>query len=174
MPLFDYFCGVCGQLTPDVYRSIAVGAQADPPQHCARPMVWIPQIGRMDIGAVKGAAFQGFHTTDGRGQPVFIDSVHKLRQVERESEQAYRNGEGQPMVWRHASQNASNRDQPTLSLTYYGGDAPTPEAKHRFGSTLQKSGADIEGQLTNPDLDRSFGPGVTEDNASALGLEGGK
>jgi len=120
----------------------------------------------MDIGANKGVSFTAFETTDGRGQPVFVDSLHKLRQVERDSEQAYRNGEGQPMVWRHLSQDQTNRDAPTLSKSYYGGDAPEPAAKHRFGSTLQKSSEEPEG--------RAFGPGVSESNASALGMEGGK
>lgn len=153
---------------------IAVGQIAGAPDHCGAKTTAIPGIGYMDIGAVKGAAFHGFTTTDGRGQPVLIDSFHKLRQVERESEIAHRNGEGQPMSWRHASQDGSNRDAPTLSKSYYGGEAPTPEAKHRFGSTLQKSGANAEGQLSNPDLDRSFGPGVSEGNASALGMESGE
>jgi hypothetical protein len=169
MPLFDYFCGVCGQVTPDVYRSIDVGAQADPPLHCSRPMSWIPQVGAMDIGAVKTSGFRGFETTDGRGNPVLVDSLHKLRQVERESEQAYRNGEGQPMVWRRWAQDKSNQDAPTLSSSYYGGDAPTAAAKHRFGSTLQKSVGDAEeGGPANKDLDRSYGPGVSDANTSAL------
>jgi hypothetical protein len=160
MPLFDYYCGVCGQLTPDVYRSVVVGAQANPPQHCARAMVWIPQVGAMDIGAVKGAGFHGFTTTDARGNPVQIDSLHKLRQVERDAEQAARNGEGQPMVWRRYAQDGSNRDQPTLSKTYYGGDAPTPQAKHRFGSTLKKSAEEPARHV--------YGPGVDDSNTSAL------
>lgn len=166
MPLFDYYCGVCGQVTPDVYRSIAVGAQADPPLHCARSMVWIPAVGAMDIGAVKGASFTAFETTDGRGQKVLVDSVHKLRQVEREAEQAYRNGEGQPMVWRRWAQDGSNRDVPTLSPSYDPTPPLDPQAKHRFGSTRQNHAEEPEG--------RSFGPGVDESNASALGLEGGK
>jgi hypothetical protein len=149
----------------------AIGQKAGAPLHCGVPATPIPGIGRMDYGAVKGAGFKSFHTTDARGNPVFIDSTHKLRQVERESEVAARNGEGQPMVWRRWSQDQSNLDQPTLSKNYYGGDAPTAEAKHRFGSTLRKSGTDAEGQLTNPDLDRSYGPGVSEANASALGPE---
>jgi hypothetical protein len=117
----------------------------------------------MDIGAVKGASFHGFETTDGRGNPVLIDSLHKLRQVERQSEQDYRNGEGQPMVWRHYAQEGSNRDQPTLSRSYDGSDVLDPAQKHRFGSTLQKSSVEPEG--------RAFGPGVHEGNASALGME---
>ena len=168
MAYHDYFCSRCGQVLVNINVPIAIGQKAGAPLHCGQPAEPIPGIGRMDIGAVKGASFHAFTTTDGRGQPVTIDSFHKLRQVEREAEQAFRNGEGQPMNWRRASQTQSNWDQPTLSPAY-GGEAPTPEAKHRFGSTLQKSGSTAEGELTNPDLDRAFGPGVHEGNASALG-----
>lgn len=173
MALHDFFCARCGQVLTDINVPIAIGQRAGAPDHCGQQTQPIPGIGRMDIGAVKGVAFQAFETTDGRGNPVLVDSFHKMRQVERESEQAFRNGEGQPMNWRRASQCKSNWDQPTLSPSY-GGEAPTPEAKHRFGSTLQKSGSSAEGELTNPDLDRSFGPGVHEGNASALGMGSGE
>jgi hypothetical protein len=168
MPVHDYWCPVCGQVLIDIMVPIAIGQKAGAPTHCGQSTHPIPGIGRMDIGAVKTAGFHGFETTDGRGHPVTIDSLHKLRQVERESEQMYRDGVGQPMVWRRWAQDGSNADQPTLSRSYYGGDAPEPAAKQRFGSTLQKSGSDAEGQLTNPDLDRAYGPGVDEHNASAL------
>lgn len=128
-------------------------------------MVWIPQTRAMDIGGVKTAGFKGFTTTDGRGHRVHIDSLHKMRQVEREAEIAYRNGEGQPMVFRRWAQDGSNRDQPTLSKSYEGGEQPTPEHKHRFGSTLQKS-------ANEPDA--PFGPGVNDSNTSALPLAGGE
>ena len=163
MALHDYWCVVCGQLLVDVYRSVEEGGRAHPPMHCDRPMHWMPGTTAMDIGAVKTSGFQGFWTTDGRGQRVHVDSLHKMRQVEREAEQAYRNGEGQPMVFRRWAQDGSNRDQPTLSQSYEGSEQPTPEAKHRFGSTLQKF-AD--------EPDQSYGPGVSDQNASALPLEG--
>lgn len=161
----DYWCEICGQVLLDVKVVMAIGAQASAPSHCDQRMTWLPGTRGMDIGGVKGASFKGFHTTDGRGQPVHIDSFHKLRQVEREAEQAYRNGEGQPMVFRHAAQDASNRDQPTLSKSYYGGEAPTPAAAHRFGSTAQRSAEAPE---------TGFGPGVSESNASALPMAGGE
>lgn len=162
MPQHDYYCGRCGLVLTDVMVPIAIGQAAGAPEHCGARTVPIPGIGSMDYGAVKTVGFQGFETTDARGQRVQINSLHDLRRVEREAEQAHRNGEGQPMVWRRYAQNDSNADQPTLSKSYYGGDAPTPEAKHRFGSTLQKSAAEPEG--------RSYGPGVTDDNTSALGM----
>jgi hypothetical protein len=123
-------------------------------------MSWIPQTRAMDIGGVKTAGFRGFYTTDGRGDRVFVDSLRKLRQVEREAEQAYRNGEGQPMVFRRWAQDPSNADLPTLSKSYAGGEQPTPEAKHRFGATAQRHPEEPEGRV--------FGPGVDLSNASAL------
>lgn len=176
MALHDFFCGVCGQVLVDIHVPVAIGATAGAPWHCEQKMAPIPGIGSMDIGAVKTAGFQGFTTTDGRGQPVHIDSLHKLRQVERESEQAYRNGEGQPMVWRRWAQDKSNEDAPTLSKSYDGGgEAPTPAAAHRFGSTLRKSEGDREeGGPADKSLDRGYGPGVSDANASALPMSGGK
>lgn len=172
MSLRDFWCATCGQLLVDIHVPVAVSSADGAPQHCGRPTIPIPAAPAVHYGDVKGAAFRSFDTTDGRGQPVHVDSLRKLRQIERESEVAFRNGEGQPMVWRRYAQDPSNRDQPTLSKDYSGGEQPTPQAKHRFGSTLQKSGADAEGQLTNPDLDRSFGPGVNDANTSALPLSG--
>jgi hypothetical protein len=63
------------------------------------------------------------------------------------------------MIFRRWSQDGSNKDQPTLSPSYHGGEQPTKEAAQRFGATLRKS-------LEEPD--HSFGPGVSEANASAL------
>ena len=77
-------------------------------------MIWIPQTRAMDVGGVKGAAFRAFETRDGRNQPVLVDSLHKLRQIERESEQQARNGEGQQMTWRQYSQDPSNKHVHTL------------------------------------------------------------
>jgi hypothetical protein len=181
MPWHDFYCARCGYVQPNVVIPAAIGAQAGAPRHCDQLMTWIPGIGRMDVGAVKGASFQAFETTDGRGQRVLIDSLHKLRQVEREAEQAYRNGEGQPMIFRRWAQDQSNQDQPTLSKSYDGSEQPTEAAKHRFGSTKQTYGTadprDVEHATAlqdQLDADRGFGPGVDESNASALGMEGGK
>ena len=112
MPLHDYVCYVCSVRVNDVYRSVEDGAVKTPVlcPRCQQRMVWIPQVGRMD--ALE--PFQRFETTDGRGQPVVIDSLHKLRRIERESEQQQRNGEGQQQVWRQYSQDPSQRHDHTL------------------------------------------------------------
>lgn len=161
----DYFCGVCGQVLIDVLVPISIGGRAGAPWHCDEWMTWLPGTTAMDIGGVKTSGFKGFTTTDGRGQPVHVDSLHTMRRVEKESEQAYRNGEGQPMVFRRWAQDCSNKDQPTLSKSYYGGEAPTKAAAHKFGSTAKRA---------SEAPDTGYGPGVSDANASALPLSGGE
>lgn len=123
MALHDYQCPDCGVIVRDYDVPIAVGAQAGAP-NC--PMgcvaasagaaffvktVWIPQVGRMDAYE----PFQEFTVVDGQGKTVLVESLRQLRQIEDQSEQQARNGEGQPMVWRDYSQDASNFDQHTLA-----------------------------------------------------------
>lgn len=163
MPLHDYFCSICRTVTPNVYVPVTVGGPAGAPRHCGQPMTWIPAAPATHYGDVKGAGFKAFDTTDGRGQPVRIDSLQKLRRVEREAEQMYRDGVGQPMVFRHYAQDQSNRDAHTLAPSYAGGEQPTPEAARRFGATLRKSAEAPEAE---------FGPAVNESNASALPMSG--
>lgn len=156
MALHDFYCSTCGQVLTDVNVPISVGATAGAPLHCGRPTAWIPQVGRMDAYE----PFQEFSTTDGRGNPVLVDSLHKLRQVEADAETAYRNGEGQPMVWRNYSQDVSNRDQHTLHRSFHGGEQPDPAAAHRFGSTLQRGEETV--------ASAEYGPGVDDSNTSPL------
>jgi len=164
MPLHDFYCPICNAVHPDVYVPVAIGAAAGaPPCDCGRTMIPIPAAPALHYGDVKGAAFKAFNTTDGRGQPVRIDSLQKLRQVEKESEQMARDGVGQPMVWRRYAQGKSNQDQPTLSRSYAGGEQPSAAAAHRFGQTLRRS-------ATEPET--GFGPGVSEATASALPMSG--
>ena len=159
----DYRCHVCGSIRRDVAVPVSEGALAHPPlcPAClcggsATKMTWIPNIGAIDAKE----PFQRFETFDGRNQRVVVDSLQKLRQIEKESEQLYRNGEGQPIVFRAYSNDNSNKDQSALHKSWDGSEQPTEEAKRRFGSTLKKS-------VETPD--DSFGPGVNESNASALG-----
>lgn len=161
MPLHDYVH--CTTVVVDQYRSAEEGACAHPPAcpQCGRPMDWIPQTTAMDVGGVKGAAFKAFDTYDAQNRPIRIENLRALRKVERESEQAYRNGEGQPLTFRMWSQNRSNRDVRADGQDWTGGEQPTPAAAHKFGKTLQRS-------TTEPN--EGFGPGVHEGNASALSM----
>lgn len=165
MPLHDFYCPACHRIWPDRYvpvqtRASEAGLRCP---DCDRPVVWIAAAPALHYGSVKTAAFKAFDTTDGYGRPVHIDSLTKLRRVEKEAEQAFRNGEGQPMVFRAwANDQASgNKLDPVLHPSYAGGEQPTPEAKRKFGSTLRKG-----------ETDPRFGPGVSEANASALAMSG--
>lgn len=155
MALHDYECPSCSIRAYDINIPIEVGAVkgAPPCPECGQDMDWIPQVGRMD--ALE--PFQRFETTDGRGQPITIDSLHKLRQIERESEVHERNGEGQRMVWRKYSQDPSNVHVHTLGTDPQ--EAPSRAAAAKFGPGIRKSAEE-------PSV--TYGPGVTDANTSAL------
>ena len=157
MALHDFFCGTCGQLLVDINVPIALGAIRGAPLHCDRPMSWIPQVGRMD--AANGPGFTAFETRDGQNRPVVVDTLAKLRAVERESEQHYRNGEGQPLVWRRYSNDPSNRDVHALHPHWHGGEAPDPTWVKKHSDTVRRE-ADV--------AHTEYGPGVSDATPSAL------
>jgi hypothetical protein len=161
MPLHDYVH--CGQVLLDVYRTVEQGGRSSPPPcpTCGQPMIWIPGTTAMDVGGVKGAGFKAFDTLDGRNRPVRIDSLRKLRQVERDAERMARNGEGQPMVFRRWAQGESNRDVPTLGTPDQ--VAPSAAGKRKFGLQAVRKHAEAP--------ERAFGPGVNDSNTSALPME---
>lgn len=160
----DYRCPDCGHTLADVLVEITLGAIAGAPPcpACSQighdvTMDWVPQIGRMDAGS--GPGFDAFETFDGKNRKVKVESLHQLRQIERESEQLYKNGEGQPIVFRAFSNDPTNKDRSALHPNFNGGEQPTEAAKKKFGATLQKA-------VEEPEAD--FGPAVNESNASAL------
>lgn len=113
MSLHDFACPHCGAQIEDYNVPASVGATAGAPccpNGCGLTD-WIPKIRFIDAKE----PFQRFEVTDGRGLPVVVDSLHRLRQIERDSERDARNGLGQQMVWRDYSQDRSNTDQHTLS-----------------------------------------------------------
>src|SRR5262245_3582637 len=153
--LHDFFCGTCGQVLVDVNVPIAIGAVKGAPLHCGQVTSWIPQVGRMDAYE----PFQEFECRDGRNNPVVVDSLHKLRQIERDSEQRYRDGEGQPLVWRHYSNDRSNRDVHALHPDGRGGEAPDPAWVKQHAAELRRSTAE-------PDV--AYGPSISDATPSAL------
>ncbi len=114
----DFRCGCCDVVYRDVLVVHALSAMTAPLfcAQCGSLLVWIPKVGRMDAYE----PFQEFETSvqkpGGGTEVVHIDSLRKLRQVERESEQRSRNGEGQPLVWRDYAQDVSNHDVHTLGV----------------------------------------------------------
>lgn len=162
MALHDFRCPECGYIKRDVNVPIAVGAVdavvlCPGTWHDEVRMIAIPGIGRMD--ASNGPAFKAFDTYDGRNQKVHVTSLKQVRAIERESEQLHRDGEGQPLVFRAFSNDPSNKDQSALHKNWTGGEQPTDAAKARFGGATQKSASEPE---------TGYGPGVSDDNASAL------
>ena len=158
MPRHDFVCPGCGRLFADLHIPISIGAAAGAPvcHDCDRRAEWIPAIGAMDAKE----PFQKFTVRDGRNQSVEIDSLRKLRQVERESEIAERNGEGQRMVFRRWAQDDSNRDRHTLGDLRGPAEAPLPAARRKIRvESVSETAAEQTG----------YGPGVNDSNTSALG-----
>jgi len=150
MPLHDYWCQTCGQISVDIYRSVLVGAQADPPTHCDRPMAWIPDIGAMD-------AFepgQEFEVRNGQNQLVKVESFAQMHKLEQESEQQFRNGEGQPIRFRMLHQHRTNREDNTFG--------PSPEEKP--SAEMIRKYKPTETTAEGP----GYGPGVSDANTSPL------
>jgi hypothetical protein len=161
MPLHDYQCPTCGTALVDQYRSVVEGAQARAPlcPDCGDPMAWLPAIGMMD-------AFepgQEFVTYDGQNRRIEIESFAQMRQLERDSEQQYRNGEGQPLRFRALHNSRSNRDVNTFGE--FPQEKPTDAGKQRFGLGAGATPL-VSTDGSAPDV--AFGPGVHEGNASAL------
>lgn len=150
MALHDYVCGRCGATLMDIPASVDIGAVAAAPDcpDCRQPMTWIPQVGRMDAGSVKGASFQAFDTFDTFGRPTRVTNFHDLRRIERESERAHANGDGQLLRWRDLSQDRSNRDvhsiarQPDRPMELQ--DQPRIEATSKFAAKARPAPSDSE------------------------------
>lgn len=155
MALHDFYCQVCGQVLVDVNVPIAVGARLGAPEHCGRQTAWIPQVGRMDAYE----PFQEFETRDGQNRRVTVDSLHALRKIERQSEQDYRNGEGQPLVWRSYANDRSNRDVHALHPSWTGGERPDPAFVRKHAGAIRR-----HTDVANTD----YGPGVSDATPSAL------
>jgi hypothetical protein len=155
MALHDYWCQVCGQVLTDINVPIAIGATKGAPLHCDRPAAWIPQVGRMDAYE----PLQEFETYDGQNRKVTIDSLKKLRDVERQSEIDARNGEGQQINWRRYSNDRSNLHSHSLAPGWTGGAQPDPAFVKKHGSRIRRDAAVA---------DTEYGPGVSDATPSAL------
>jgi hypothetical protein len=157
MALHDFWCQVCGQVLVDIDVPITLGAIQGAPLHCDQKTRWLPQVGRMDAG--NGPGFQAFEAFDGQNRRVTVDSLRKLRALERESEADARNGRGQPIVWRRYSNDRSNHDQHTLAPGWTGGEQPDAAFVKKHGAAIRRS-AEV--------ADTEYGPGITDDTPSAL------
>ena len=109
MRRFDFLCQTCGHVEENVVLMGDQSPRTDGPRCHDRPMDWLPQI---NLSLIADSARQPVEVLqpDGSSKTVEVSSLADIRRLERESEQAYRNGEGQPLRWRAYSQNASNQD----------------------------------------------------------------
>jgi len=157
MALHDFWCPRCGQVLVDVNVPITIGATAGAPEHCGFPATWMPAVGRMD--AANGPGFTAFEAYDGQNRKVTVDSLSKLRQIERTSEADSRNGEGQPIVWRRYAQDNSNRHTHALAPGWTGGAQPDPAFVKKHGARIRR-----DAEVANTE----YGPGVSDATPSAL------
>lgn len=124
MALHDFVCPACGTVRCDIYVPVTLGAShaevycraCDADLHQMIRMDPIPAIGRMSVFS----QFEKFTTPiEDPASPtgyrdVSINTLGDIRRLERESEQAERNGEGRRMIWRSFSQDPSNADVHTM------------------------------------------------------------
>lgn len=108
MPIHDYACEKegCDYEERDYYLP-TVGSL---PPICPR-CVDSPTLVRLWTTNRMHRTFQAFEFELDGGKTVTIDSLHKLRKVEADSAAAYSRGEGRPFVFRHYSQDPTNRDR---------------------------------------------------------------
>jgi hypothetical protein len=115
-------------------------------------MVLAPQEMHTDLktDGEGGKGFQKFTVhrlgPDGQQHEETIDSLHTLRAIEKDSEQRYRDGEGEPLRFRGYAQDASNMDVSAFGSagtigdrTYDSGSAPQKKMPvTRHGATKPK------------------------------------
>ena len=98
MPRNDYECPICNTVRRDV-----VTVWPERPSCCGVTMDWLP-------GGTCVDSFTPFEADVG-DTSVLVTSLHQARTLEREAERATANQEGQPMIFRHLSQDRSNMDR---------------------------------------------------------------
>jgi hypothetical protein len=141
----DFKCPRCHYVAENVEFPMAIGARASAPRCPACldvKMAWIPSA-RFSIrgdgdGGGRGKENQAFTvhrqlmTKDGMQQvEERVAGIADIRRIERESEQRFKDGEGEPLRFRAFSQDTSNRDQGSFGkegviggVAYDSGHAP--------------------------------------------------
>lgn len=118
-------------------------------------MTWVPQVGSMDAREPFQQSTVYVRQPDGTEKPTVIHSLSQMRQIERESEQRAKDGEGQQMVWRDYSQDRNHADTHAF--------AKDPAAMPQKSSRVKVSA------VPESAVQDSYGPGVSDANTSALG-----
>lgn len=145
-------CTACRMLVLLTYRAVDTDDPAWPGYHttdlCGGALVLEPQPGDFAMDAAGGATFKAFTiarevldlnpktgVVERHQRMETIDSVHTLRRIEADSEQRYRNGEGEPLRFRMWNQGDSNKDVGSFGQqgqigqqTYTSGEQPQKRA----------------------------------------------
>lgn len=150
MPWADYECPGCPGIIQNHPFSAELGARASAPwcRICEIQMVPIAAI-NLSLGRDSGSSegFQKFEvyrqvpTREGLTQVrELVDTPRKARQIERDSEQRYKDHEGEPLRFRALHQSRSNMDQNSFGESgkiggreYSSGSQPTkkmPVTRH--------------------------------------------
>lgn len=165
----DYRCPGCGTIIEHAF-DMTVGAIQSAPYHqsCECYFEWIP-FARFDLksdGEGDKGGFQKFTvhrqvpTAEGLVQvEETIDSLHKLRQIEKDSEQRYRDGEGEPLRFRAYSNEPTNKD-----VGLFGAFTPEDSVLKKSGRVSVKAITPADG--SEPDV--VTGPGVVGSGVTAL------
>lgn len=137
---------------------------AAPTCTCGVVMEWLPQVGRIEAGAGHGG-FTPFTTQvlqpDGTHKPVTVSTLSDIRRLERDTERAQRNGEGQAMIWRDYSNDRSNYDVHTM------GKDPATLAQEELAKQPKRARLSVQRYGSDaPNL--ALGSGVSESSMSAL------
>ena len=168
MPLHFYLCALC-DLRREEYRSVQEGGTNVLPfcPVCGEVMAWEVPVVAMDAkepGQRRSVITREIMTRQGPRQITEeVNTLHRLRQIERDSEQRYRNGEGEPLRFRAYAQDRSNLDENSFGhagvigeRAYSDGQAPTK----RSNIGVRRHGED------RPEA--PSGPGVSSAGASPL------
>jgi len=168
--LHDYRCPRCRTTVRDQYRPIAIRASQLRPicPSCFLLTEWVPKVAAMDARE----PFQQFPVwvanPDGSQRQVNVGSVHQMRQIERETEQAHRNGEGQPLRFR-----AWNNDRGNQDVNTFGPD-PAQVARETLDREIaalgpRRGSVDPLRAVGEADADLPTGPGVPSEGITPLG-----
>lgn len=196
MPLHDFRCPACG-LVQEVRLPITLRASlaiilcdaCNYPDGRVRSALYLPIVApvRMDwvvprtvgFDCSGGSTFQSFDVQqrqpDGSYKPVRVSSVRQMREIERQTEQRARDGEGEAMRFRMWSHDDSQGDQNSF------GDDPSVQARKELGQlrqqALEAGGRQREARLakiTGAEAEANasqLGPGVTEESTGAAMIE---
>lgn len=160
-----YRCGAC-----DYRQLVPHGTPA--PRHCTAPMRWVrtqtytpppPRFGQAPALDFAPSRDREIPLQDAHGAQVKVESLHQIRQIERESQRRAADGEGQEVRFRMYSQDRSNRHTNTF------GEAPARGPSRAWLRQQEaRTGRPFREALIDATQAGELGPGTAEALTSAL------